>query len=197
MNKLAHLLKDFPLAIAQAGYYLKNNPSVNIHQYINDFKKSAAVRKELLSYESDDTVYKQTLETAYALTLKSLQESSPDAVLLLKACSFLNYKKIPLNLLYEFFKNNKANKIKIVDKPEPEVELEISSEDEHKLKNEFNNSLKILSEYSLINFSLDGKTLRMHKLLHLISFDNASSESNMHFIAEHSLKWYNYIYNTP
>jgi tetratricopeptide (TPR) repeat protein len=110
LGELCQLLNDYPLAIAQAGAYIRINHTISIKQYVDLYK---TIRRELWkneenvikSNQNDNLIdnYKYTMATTLALSLEELKNQSPKAYDLLIFCSFLANEVIPLDLLKSYF----------------------------------------------------------------------------------------------
>jgi tetratricopeptide (TPR) repeat protein len=107
-DKLADILGDYPLAIAQSASYIKSHLGLTIEEYISLFLTS---RKRLWDEESKNHKYalldnyKFTAFTTIALTVKEIQKESLDAFELLVFCSYLNSKTIYESLLRQYATN--------------------------------------------------------------------------------------------
>ena len=109
-DKLAEMLRDFPLAVVQAGTYIKVHPSVNMEQYRELFFTQ---REELWKVENKSKKvhsafdnYEFTVFTTISLILKDIEKSSPESINLVGFCAFLNNKNIPEIFLTEYLSNH-------------------------------------------------------------------------------------------
>jgi tetratricopeptide (TPR) repeat protein len=148
LDKLSDLLDSLPLALEQAAAYIKQPGVITIDKYINLFNKST---KKLLDYQlelSNDS-YKTIFKT-FSLSLEKIkeQEESEYIKLVLLFCSYCLADNIPTALIVKW------------------LELHIKKEEDADF--EFNETVKILKRYSLINVSEDKKDVSLHRLVQLV-----------------------------
>lgn len=162
---LSNILGDYPLAVAQAGSYIKSHPGLTIKEYRDLFlynrdKLWAEENRSLSNHAAFDN-YQFTVFTTLSLIISEIKKESLEAYDLLVYCSLLNTKSIPKTLLKSYSSN-----ILILD----EIQ--------------FNNNLAILGKYSLISLNKikslasdeNDITFTMHELLQLSILDMLNEE---------------------
>lgn len=98
---LAHELRHFPLAIAQAAAFISQSPGMTYGRYRDLFRgrrddlwqREAAARTEASLPGYDD--YERTFKAAFELSLEEVGRQSPFAIELLHLCAFLHHQDIP------------------------------------------------------------------------------------------------------
>ncbi|MGC8483767.1 MAG: hypothetical protein ACP5OE_09015 [Thermodesulfobium sp.] len=106
-ERLAELLGDYPLALAQASSFIASNPSIDIDEYIRIFhenkKELWEAEKRVVEQEKSANIskdnYKKTLSNTLNITLNSLKNENPLAFDMIKFASFLSHKHVPEELL--------------------------------------------------------------------------------------------------
>ncbi len=168
-NALAELLKDYPLAIAQAALYIKHHPSSSIEEYRNLFLTK---RQELWK---DDQEHK-TILTILSLSINNLKQESPHAYELLVLSSFLNHKNIPCSLLRKYsiqhLKLNEAEQENVITSL-----LKYSLLLKNKIDPENNKSSKVNTSLDVLN-----KTFTIHEIIQLVVQDSLSSEEKLTYL---------------
>lgn len=104
-KKLADTLGHYPLAIAQAINYLKNNHMITIDEYILEYTSLYERRKAFLSYHPfKQDNYMKTSIAAFEISKNTLIKEWADAYQLLKFCSYFEHNLIPVSLFKSGFK---------------------------------------------------------------------------------------------
>ncbi|MDM8518991.1 FxSxx-COOH system tetratricopeptide repeat protein [Anaerolineales bacterium HSG6] len=96
LGVLAQTLDRLPLALEQAAAYMRATPE-SAEGYVELFEE---YRQELLA-ESPAMYTNRTIATVWNISLKRLAKQSPQALNLLRLCSFLAPDDIPLQLLLD------------------------------------------------------------------------------------------------
>ncbi|MEA3324009.1 MAG: FxSxx-COOH system tetratricopeptide repeat protein [Euryarchaeota archaeon] len=96
-DALAAELGDLPLALEQAGAYIKATRTA-LTDYQELFQSR---RKELWGDESPPPDYPDSVATTWSLAMDDVREESPEAADLLNLCAFLDLDEIPLEMLRE------------------------------------------------------------------------------------------------
>ena len=131
---LAKALGDLPLALEQAGAYVKET-GISFEDYLKRFQEE---RNEILRYGKPDT-YPETIATTREISVKAASKETPESLDLLNLCAYLSPDLIPRPMLVKGSEHL----------PGP-------------LASTFNNDVKMdkalasLRRYSLINFYGDG-----------------------------------------
>lgn len=150
---LADVLGDLPLALEQASAYIVE-AGISLADYLERFKK---YHFKLLEYGKPIN-YNDTIATTWEISFRAVQEKSKASADLLNLCAFLAPENIPRSLL--------INGIKIL--PEP---LASGIDDEF----DFDNIIKILKDYSLINTT--STNLSVHRLVQIITRNRLEADN--------------------
>ena len=94
-DALAALLGDFPLALVQAGAYLKQT-GATFQDYINIYNDKGA---KLFKDGPTPLYYQKTVDAVWDVSLQKLNQTLPEAVTLLDKLAFLDPDEVPLKLL--------------------------------------------------------------------------------------------------
>jgi tetratricopeptide (TPR) repeat protein len=165
-NNLARELGDLPLALEQAGAYIKET-GISFPDYLERFKKD---RKKLLKHGKPIN-YPDTVATTWEISFQAVQQERSAAVDLLNLCAFLSPDAIARWMLEEGAKQL----------PEP---LAACIKD----TGEFDESIAVLKRYSLINVA-DG-LISVHRLVQAVVQDRMSLQEQRTW-AESALKLLN------
>ena len=145
---LADELGDLPLALEQAGAYIKTT-GTTLTDYQELFRSR---RKELWDDESPPTYYPDSVATTWSLAMDDVREESEEAADLLNLCAFLAPDEIPLEMLGEGAEH--------IPKP-------LASTAADRLA--MNRAIRVLRRYSLIDAS--DKSLSVHRLVQAVVRD--------------------------
>ncbi|RFU35064.1 hypothetical protein B7463_g1296, partial [Scytalidium lignicola] len=100
-RELFKLLEKLPLAIVQAGAYMRKT-KVSIRQYLKSFKESESRQSNLLSYEFQDThrleVPNSVMRT-WLISMDQIAKDNVDSAKILNTIAFFDNKGIPFELL--------------------------------------------------------------------------------------------------
>ena len=165
-TNLARELGDLPLALEQAGAYIKET-GISFQDYLDRFKKD---RKKLLGH-SKPLNYPDTVATTWEISFQAVQQERPVAGDLLNLCAFLAPDAIPRWMLEEGVKHL----------PEPLASC---------VKNtvELDECIAVLKRYSLINVA--ESLISVHRLVQAVVQDRLGDEKQRMW-AESALKLVN------
>ncbi|KZP26554.1 TPR-like protein [Athelia psychrophila] len=97
-EKLVSRMGCLPLAVQQAGSYMKRSGFMNPNQLQELYDKRGL--SEVIHWENDLNTYDETsIMAAFTLQLQKLHEIDPDAHKLLKMLAFLDPENIPIDIL--------------------------------------------------------------------------------------------------
>ena len=154
-DALADELGDLPLALEQAGAYIKAT-GIRLSDYQELFRSR---RKELWADESPPPDYLSTVATTWSLAMDDVRKESEGAADLLNLCAFLAPDEIPLEMLGEG-----AEHI-----PEP-----LASTAADRLA--MNRAIRVLRRYSLIDAS--SESLSVHRLVQAVVRDRLGEDED-------------------
>ena len=165
-SNLARELGDLPLALEQAGAYIKET-GISFQDYLERFKKD---RKKLLGH-SKPLNYPDTVATTWEISFEAVQKERPVAGDLLNLCAFLAPDAIPRWMLEDSTKHL----------PEP-----LASCVQNAI--ELDECIAVLKRYSLINVA--DSLISVHRLVQAVVQDRLSVEEQKIW-AESALKLVN------
>ncbi len=154
-NLLANELGYLPLALTQAGAYIRRQ-QIDVATYRTAFKEG---QKQLLSQKEKG--YPGSVATAWLLSMEKITQEDPNALKLLNICSYLAPDKIPEEFLEAWLK-----------------------EKAHTTGLDFQDALRILESYSLIEQKVDQKEgshkkwISIHRLIQTVTRDECAPEAN-------------------
>jgi len=93
---LAEALGDLPLALEQAGAYVKETV-ISFEGYLKRFQEE---RNEILRYGKPDT-YPETIATTWELSVKAASKETPESLDLLNLCTYLSPDLIQRSMLVQ------------------------------------------------------------------------------------------------
>lgn len=161
--KVADVLGDFPLALAQGAGYMEAT-KCSLAEYLKLFETQ---RRELWKDEKPPAGYEATVETTWVMAFKRLENESPTAVALLRLCAFLAPDDIPLDVITQ-----QRERL-----PEPLASAAAAPV-------ELNRAIAALREYSLAERS--NATLSVHRLVQAVTRDQMSEDERQSWI-EHTV----------
>ncbi|MCZ7400388.1 MAG: FxSxx-COOH system tetratricopeptide repeat protein [Candidatus Methanoperedens sp.] len=147
-NKLAEDLGDLPLALEQAGAYIKET-KVPLTKYTELFQSK---HEELWRNQRSPPEYKDKIDTTWNLAIDQIRAKEPNAANLLNLCAFFAPDDIPLKLFSDE-KKYFPDSIAVAA-----TDLEI------------NEAIKALRRYSLLTVS--NNALSIHRLVQTVVRDN-------------------------
>ena len=171
LNVLAEELGDFPLALDQAGSYLKcDETGLTIAEYLNDFRREHLTiweeESEILQDKQKQAVdkpYPSTVATTWKITMDHIRENFPDSAKALNLCAYLNADNIPLAWLKE--------------KRQPS-----SKDSPVQLRKRCNDCIRPLIDFSLLYWEKPQEFFRVHRLVQLVTQDSLSENERGKFI---------------
>ena len=169
---LAEALGNLPLALEQAGAYIKE-AGITMAAYMTLFQK----RHEELLIRGKPSDYPDTVATTWDLSLEKAREEVPVSSDLLNLCSFLAPDEIPRSLLAEGSEHL----------PEPLVS---AVSDEIVL----NDAIRALRRYSLLNVTDD--SLSIHRLVQAVTRDRLKEDGEEKTWAEAAVRLVNKVFPT-
>ncbi len=150
MAELAKTLGYLPLAIGQAGAYIKKQ-KMTVQQYLNNFKQSAVKLLEAQQLALDNR--SETVATTWNISLKAIEQdeeknNEPHLSLpVLQAMAHLDPEDIPRDILEKWLRDQKL----VVDTDFARLALD--------------KVIGRLLDYSLIYVNIDNKTVSIHRLV--------------------------------
>lgn len=156
-DQLAEVLGDLPLAMEQAGAYMKS-VSLSLEAY----RKLFITRRQDLWQEErpPESYHEDTVATTWSLAMEEVAKAAPIGADILNFCAFLAPDKIPRTLI-------------------PEIAGYLSEELAGLLSDELilNGGIKALKHFSLIES--DENSISVHRLVQLVVRDRLSSEAQL------------------
>ena len=166
VNALAEKLGDFPLALDQAGSFIKNNViGLTITDYLGYFQGDHRAIWEAEQEEATNKLYPATVAMTWKITMDYIKEKFPNAAKALNLCAYLNSTEIPLKWLIDWWKEKTPTK-------------------GFQLLKELNDLVKPLVDFSLLRQQEAQKMLSVHQLVQLVTQDNLSEDEKEEFIIE-------------
>ena len=166
LNALAKELGDFPLALDQAGSFIRNNViGLTITDYLGYFKGDRREIWEAEQKEAAGKPYSATVAMTWKITMDYIKGKFPNAAKALNLCAYLNATEIPLKWLLDWWKEKTPTK-------------------GFQLHKELNDLVKPLVDFSLLRQQETQKMLSVHRLIQLVTQDNLSEEEREEFIRE-------------
>ena len=168
LNTLAEELGDFPLAVDQAGSYIKSNEiGLTTSGYVQLFRET---KTRLAIWKEDKELavhkpYPATVATTWEITMSYIGKTFPNAAKALNLCAFLNANGIPLKWLKDWWTEQTPAK-------------------DFQLRQELNNLIKPLIDFSLFYWEKPQVLLRIHRLVQLVTQDNLKKEERSNVIRE-------------
>ena len=152
-NLLAEELGFLPLALTQAGAYIRRQ-QIDVATYRTVFKEG---QKQMLSQK--ERGYPGSVATAWLLSMEKITKEDPNALKLLNICSCLAPDRIPEEFLEAWLK-----------------------EKHHLAGLDFQDALRILDSYSLIDQKVEQKEgshkkwISIHRLIQTVTLDQCEPE---------------------
>lgn len=164
LEDLAQGLGCLPLALEQAGAYLRQQPTVGVHDYLDGFRRRKIAflekKKSARPLRGD---YEHTVATTWSISFDRLE---PAAGAALGAMAFLDPDEIPTDFFLEFFKTDSDSDAVSLDLEDP---TEISEQ-----------IVAPLRSYSLVEVVAGDATpsLRIHRLVQEVVLHGLSLSSD-------------------
>ena len=139
-SELVGELENVPLAISQAGAYIKEVPRVSIPKYLAIFRRSREDQVALLNKNKEDLRRDPSVPnaviTSWELSFKQIHQQSPDSADLLSLMSYFNRQAIP-----QFLVQGAVDELS------------------------FEENINLLLNFSLIRAEIREDTFEMHRLI--------------------------------
>ncbi|KAL9616340.1 MAG: hypothetical protein Q9160_008783 [Pyrenula sp. 1 TL-2023] len=182
VEQLAVALELIPLALVQAAVYISQRaPRSSVEQYLKQYQKSDRSKSSLLNCEGGqlrrDHEARNSIITTWEISFNCIREIRPSAANLLSLMSFFDPQGI-LDLLLHVKADGKNERhrqgirtlqddFRAEEDKEEEEEEEEEEEGQSDLNedNEFEEDVKTLRDYALIDINSDGVTFKMHALV--------------------------------
>ena len=166
---LAAALEFMPLAIVQAAaYILQRAPRCSVRQYIEQFQRNDKGKTTLLNHEGGhlrrDREAKNSIIITWQISFDHIRQTRPSAADLLSLMSFFDRQGIPEVLLRN--RPAKESSSENLDGPDGNPDDEDSAS-ESGCKDEFEEDVLTLRNYSFITVNADATTFEMHGLVQL------------------------------
>ncbi|KAI6824977.1 hypothetical protein KC332_g6204 [Hortaea werneckii] len=175
MQKLADALGYMPLALAQAGAYIKQRgSSYSIGHYLTRFKKSEKSQTRLLTSGSKelrrDEEAQDSIILTWQISFDTIRATRPSAADLLSLMSMYNYQGIPENLLRTRRSGTKPSARPPLGPNDARSDIDESpsaSDDEDLEEDEFRDDISTLENFLFISTTFSNVAFEMHPLLQL------------------------------
>ena len=159
LEVLSQALGDLPLALVQAGNFIKDR-EMRISDYLQDF------RREWSNVWKEDQIvphYPKTVATTWNVELERLQKESPLAMETLGLLAYFDSKQIPFLWIEEWL-----GKIKNVDE----------------LKNKETQIITLLSHYSMIRYDEEDNSVFIPPLIQCVVQDRLTIEKKKELLRQ-------------
>jgi len=165
-KELAQELGCLPLALEQAGAYIRSN-EMTIINYLVEYK---TLHLRLLDEQGPVTgKYKESVRTTWWKSIEKVREVSPASVDLLTICAFLSPDRIPFEFVTDGADKLSENISRVVSKAASEV-LGLNA------------LLKPLRSYSLIKRDGAAKTFDVHRMVQSVIRDVLTNEEQTQWL---------------
>ncbi|KAL9074933.1 MAG: hypothetical protein Q9157_004203 [Trypethelium eluteriae] len=171
ISELVAALEYMPLAIVQATAYINQRfPRSSVRQYLEDFRRSEPQRIRLLNQDGGqrrrDLEAKNSILITWQISFDHIQQLMPSAADLLSLMSFFDRQGIPEVLLRNLTKEDSGqedrNSHSGSDSDEDKAsELRLAERDQ------FENDILALRNFSFISVNRDTSNFEMHRLVQL------------------------------
>ena len=151
-DALAEALGDLPLALEQAGAYVKET-GISFEDYLKRFQEK---RNKILRYGKPDT-YPETIATTWEISVKAASKETPESLDLLNLCAYLSPDLIQRSMLVKGSEH-------LLDPLASTVKNDVKMD----------KALASLRRYSLIAFSGDG--FFIHRMVQAATQDRMGEE---------------------
>ena len=155
VRELAKVLGGFPLALSQAGGCIESEvDDLTTKIYLGDFYRE---RQKLWEGENPSKNYPNTIATTWTITMNRIRKNFPESAEILNICAYLNADGIPLTWLKNWLQ-------------------EKTSFSGVQLRSKFRALIGPLRNFALLREEVPLKTLRIHRLVQLVTQDGSSPE---------------------
>lgn len=173
---LSQLMDGLPLAIAQAGAYIKGT-SCTLSDYLAQYRVRRSILLEENSYFDKD--YSESVATTWSLSFEKAKQANPAAVELLHFCAFLSPDSIPEEIFIDG-----ASEMGDVLHPTANDSLKLES------------AIREILKFSLIERNADEQTFTMHRLVQSVLKDRMKEDIQLRW-AERSTRAVNRAFPEP
>ncbi|KAI6826751.1 hypothetical protein KC340_g13820 [Hortaea werneckii] len=175
MQKLADALDYMPLALAQAGAYIKQRGSTySVGHYLTQIKKSEKSQTRLLTSGSKelrrDEEARDSIILTWQISFDTIRATRPSAADLLSLMSMYNYQGIPEYLLRTRGSGTKPSARPPLGPNDARSDIDESlsaSDDEDLEEDEFRDDISTLENFLFISTPFSNVAFEMHPLLQL------------------------------
>ncbi|KAI7300558.1 hypothetical protein KC326_g9320, partial [Hortaea werneckii] len=175
MQKLADALDYMPLALAQAGAYIKQRGSTySVGHYLTQIKKSEKSQTRLLTSGSKelrrDEEARDSIILTWQISFDTIRATRPSAADLLSLMSMYNYQGIPEYLLRTRGSGTKPSARPLLGPNDARSDIDESpsaSDDEDLEEIEFRDDISTLENFLFISTTFSNVAFEMHPLLQL------------------------------
>lgn len=161
-TKLVQALELIPLAISQAGAYIRQRARrTSVQKYLAEFKEGERTRIKLLAHDAGD-IYRDgaasnSILTTWRLSFERIRLERPSAADLLALMSFFNRRGIPEEVLKHKFDTEDSGSDSGDDQTDGALEDDVTFEDD----------VAMLEDYCLVTADKTGHAFEMHELVQL------------------------------
>lgn len=174
-SELMTALEYMPLAIAQAGSFIKRRaPVFSIRKYLSDLKKSDKSKARLLSADirelRRDREAKSSILSTWQISFEHILQFRSSAADMLSLMSFFDNQGIPDFLLQSAWRVSKTDHETTSDDASggsPGGHLEFDSQSDSDFETDFDADVDLLRGYDLLSVSPNGGSYEMHRLVQL------------------------------
>ncbi|KAI7592944.1 hypothetical protein KC316_g2029 [Hortaea werneckii] len=175
MQKLADALDYVPLALAQAGAYIKQRESTySVGHYLTQLEKSEKSQTRLLTSGSKelrrDEEAQDSIILTWQISFDTIRATRPSAADLLSLMSMYNYQGIPEYLLRTRGSGTKPSARPPLGPNDARSDIDESpsaSDDEDLEEDEFRDDISTLENFLFISTTFSNVAFEMHPLLQL------------------------------
>jgi tetratricopeptide (TPR) repeat protein len=161
-REIAHVLGGLPLALDQAGAYIKEMPC-SLQNYLAQYQVR---HQELLQARgSFDQEYLAAVATTWSLSFEKVHQANPAAAVLLDFCAFLAPDAIPEEMI--------MGGAPYLDSPLQDVVIDPVL---------FDQAIMTLLAYSLVDRHANNDTLSIHRLVQTVLQDALLPEKKMYWM---------------
>ncbi|KAI7287853.1 hypothetical protein KC343_g110 [Hortaea werneckii] len=175
MQKLADALDYMPLALAQAGAYIKQRGSrYSVAHYLTQLKNSEKSQTRLLTWGSKelrrDEEAQDSIILTWQISFDTIRATRPSAADLLSLMSMYNYQGIPEYLVRTKGSGTKPSARTPLGPNDARSDIDASpsaSDDEDLEEDEFRDDISTLENFLFISTTFSNVAFEMHPLLQL------------------------------
>jgi tetratricopeptide (TPR) repeat protein/tRNA A-37 threonylcarbamoyl transferase component Bud32 len=159
---ICKLLDGLPLALDQAGAYIEET-GCTLYDYLQHYREQ---RSRLLTWRGTQVeLHSEPVSTTFFLSFEKVEQSSPLAADLLRACAFLHPDEIPEELLLQGA-SELGEQVASITGEASGLALALST----------------LRTYSLMRRHSEKKTLSLHRLVQTVIIDSMDAEAQQRWV---------------